>query len=298
MIIYTDLFGRTRNYSLSLEKIKEIEDKYNLEIHTTPHPDATIYWGDKFNLDHFKKMPNLKWIHLSKTGYGKFDFPQGVIVTNTPDSSGGVAEYALSIILHLLRGLNKMTLDRKSFDSNVDYILPFSKVRCLVVGQGNIGKQLKNLLRAIGIKVSVIDKTNFEYLNNLVKNHHFIINCLPLNDSTKECFNSSVFSSMELDSYFINVGRGETVNENDLLYVLNNKLIKGAFLDVIQNEPLNKNNKFHQILLKTPNLTISPHIANALENSLDTQIRNFIFNVLKYKSNKPLANIVYDSNNS
>ena len=65
MIIYTDLFGRTRNYSLSLDKIKEIEDKYNLEIHTTRHPDATIYWGDKFNLDHFKKMPNLKWIHLS-----------------------------------------------------------------------------------------------------------------------------------------------------------------------------------------------------------------------------------------
>ena len=103
---------------------------------------------------------------------------------------------------------------------------------------------------------------------------------------------------MELNSYFINVGRGETVNENDLLYVLNNKLIKGAFLDVIQNEPLDKNNKSHQILLKTPNLIISPHIANALENSLDIQIRNFIFNVLKYKSNKQLANIVYDSNNS
>ena len=191
-----------------------------------------------------------------------------------------------------------MTLDRKSFDSNIDYILSFNKVRCLVVGQGNIGKQLKKLLRAIGIKVSVIDKTNFEYLNNLVKNHHFVINCLPLNNSTKECFNSSVFSSMELNSYFINVGRGETVNENDLLYVLNNKLIKGAFLDVIQNEPLDKNNRSHQILLKTPNLTISPHIANALENSLDIQIRNFIFNVLKYKSNKQLANIVYDSNNS
>tara|TARA_B100000035_G_scaffold268837_1_gene242462 strand:+ start:13383 stop:14276 length:894 start_codon:yes stop_codon:yes gene_type:complete len=296
MIIYTDLFKRTRNYSLPLSKIKEIEDKYDLEIHTTPHPNATIYWGDKFNSDYFKKMPNLKWIHLSKTGYGKFNFPQGVIVTNTPDSSEGVAEYALSIILHLLRGLDKITLDRKSFDSNIDYILPFNKVRCLVVGQGNIGKQLKRLLKAIGIKVSVIDKTNFEYLSNLVKNHHFIINCLPLNNSTKECFDLSIFSSMELNSYFINVGRGETVNEKDLLYVLNNKLIRGAFLDVIQNEPLNENNEFHQTLLKIPNLSLSPHIANSLKNSLDTQIRNFIFNILKYKSNKPLSNIIYDSN--
>jgi phosphoglycerate dehydrogenase-like enzyme len=298
MIIYTDLFGRTRNYSLPLSKIKEIEKEYDLKIYTTPHQDATIYWGDKFNLDHFKKMPNLKWVHLSKTGYGKFDFPQGVVVTNTPNSSEGVAEYALSIILHLLRGLNKMTLDRKSFDSNVDYILPFSKVRCLVVGQGNIGKQLKNLLGAIDIKVSIIDKTNFKYLSNLVKNNHFVINCLPLNNSTKDCFNSSVFSSMESNSYFINVGRGETVNENDLLYVLNNNLIGGAFLDVIKNEPLDKNKPFHQTLLKTPNLTISPHIANALKSSLDIQIKSFIFNMLKYKSNNPLVNIVYDSNNS
>jgi phosphoglycerate dehydrogenase-like enzyme len=87
-------------------------------------------------------MPNLKWIHLSKTGYGKFNFPERVTVTNTPDSSNGVAEFAISIILMLLRGLDRMTIDRKAFDNNVDYILPFSKVNVLVVGFGNIGKEI------------------------------------------------------------------------------------------------------------------------------------------------------------
>ena len=255
MIVYTDLFGRTRNYSLPLNKIKEIENGYGIKIHTSPHPDAKVYWGDKFKLNHYKKMPNLKWIHLSKTGYGKFDFPPGVIVTNTPNSSEGVAEYALSIILHLLRGLDRMTSDRKSFDSNIDYILPFNKVKCLIVGYGNIGKKLEKLIKSVEMEADIIDKSNFSNLDYKVKDYNFIINCLPLNNSTKECFNSSIFSH------------------------------------VIQNEPLSKKDKHHQNLIKTNNLIISPHIANAIENSLDNQIKEFIFNLLKYKQNKLISNI-------
>ena len=291
MIVYTDLFGRTRNYSLPLNKIKEIENGYGIKIHTSPHPDAKVYWGDKFKLNHYKKMPNLKWIHLSKTGYGKFDFPPGVIVTNTPNSSEGVAEYALSVILHLLRGLDRMTSDRKSFDSNIDYILPFNKVKCLIVGYGNIGKKLEKLIKSVEMEADIIDKSNFSNLDYKVKDYNFIINCLPLNNSTKECFNSSIFSQMGCNSYFINVGRGETVNEIDLINALTINSIRGAFLDVIQNEPLSKKDKHHQNLIKTNNLIISPHIANAIENSLDNQIKEFIFNLLKYKQNKLISNI-------
>ena len=58
--------------------------------------------------------------------YGKFNLPKNTLVTNTPDSSDGVAEYALTGILYLLRGLNQMTLNRKSFDPNINYILPLS----------------------------------------------------------------------------------------------------------------------------------------------------------------------------
>ena len=272
MIIYTDLYNRTKNYSLTKEIIDLIEEKFEA----------------------YSQMPNLKWIHLSKTGYGKFTFPSGVIVTNTPKSSEGVAEYTLTGILYLLRGLDRMTRDRKSFDVNINHIVPFNEVKCLIVGYGSIGKKLDSLLHSLGIQTNIVTRTSFVSLPQLVKSHHFVVNCLPLNDTTKECFNESIFSSMESYSYFINVGRGETVNENDLTTALSSQTIRGAFLDVIQNEPLKENNS----LLELDNVFISPHIANSLYNSLDTQVKEFIFNLINYKSNKPLVNIVYDSNNS
>jgi len=125
----------------------------------------------------------------------------------------------------------------------------------------------------------------------LVKNNNFVINCLPLNNSTKECFKLSTFTSMSSYSYFINVGRGETVNEKDLFYVLDNNFIRGAFLDVVQNEPIKKDNQ----LLYLDNIFISPHIANFSNKSQDIQIKDFIVNLSRYNQNKPLLNVVYNS---
>ena len=142
MIIYTDLHNRTKNYTLSDHIKQEINKKFNVQIVTDINPKAEIYWGDKFSPNHLTKMPNIKWVHLSKTGYDKFSFPSNIIVTNTPESSNGVAEFALAGILYLLRGLDRMTLDRKSFDCNIQNILPFNEVKCLIVGYGRIGKEL------------------------------------------------------------------------------------------------------------------------------------------------------------
>jgi phosphoglycerate dehydrogenase-like enzyme len=287
MIIYTDLYNRTKNYSLPNSIISDIERKFNVTITTIINPEAEVYWGDKLTDHHLQVMPNIKWIHLSKTGYGKFNLPKNALITNTPESSEGVAEFALTGILYLLRGLNQMTLDRKSFDSNIEYILPFHKVKCLIVGHGRIGKRLEELLRRLFIKTDKVTKK--DNIKNILKSnsYNFIINCLPFNTITKNYFNKNVFNLVN-SSYFINVGRGETVNEEDLYKALKNNNIKGAFLDVVQNEPLKPNNK----LLKLDNVFISPHIANALSNSLDIQIKVFTDNLLKYKENQPLNNII------
>lgn len=293
MIIYTDLFSRTKNYSLTKEIISLIEEKFEVTITPKIDPKAQIYWGDKFNMDLFSQMPYLKWIHLSKTGYGKFTFPTGVIVTNTPKSSEGVAEYALAGVLYLLRGLDRMTHDRKSFDINIEHIIPFNNVKCLIVGHGNIGKELNKKLTSLGMKVHFVTKEKNITTDFDLNSYNFIINSLPLNEKTLNYFNKNIFNKTS-NAYFINVGRGETVNEQDLYFALKNNIIRGAFLDVVQEEPLKLDNP----LLELDNVFISPHIANASKYSLDTQVKEFIFNLINYKNNKPLTNIVYDSSNS
>tara|TARA_R110000851_G_scaffold308338_1_gene467178 strand:+ start:1017 stop:1889 length:873 start_codon:yes stop_codon:yes gene_type:complete len=289
MIIYTDLYNRTKNYTLLKDTITQINHLYNVKITTKINPKSEIYWGDKLTDNHLEQMPNLKWIHLSKTGYGKFNFPKKIIVTNTPSSSNGVAEFAISGLLMLLRGLDQMTIDRKSFDINLDYIIPFNRVNVLVVGFGNIGKEITFKLTTLGFNVEIINRKNFHKLNNLVKNKNFIINTLPLNESTKDSFTNKIFGNMEKYSYFINIGRGETVDEDALYNVLKNKNIKGAFLDVLKNEPIDKNHRFR----KLNNTFITPHIANAMKDSLNKQIETFECNLKKYLNKQQLNNIVY-----
>ena len=82
------------------------------------------------------------------------------------------------------------------------------------------------------------------------------------------------------DTYF--------VNETDLYYTLSRNEIRGAFLDVVKDEPINRDNK----LLSLDNVYISPHIANALYNSIDTQVNAFKNNLNLYKSNKQLKNLI------
>ena len=94
---------------------------------------------------------------------------------------------------------------------------------------------------------------------------------------------------MEKYSYFINIGRGETVDEDALYNVLKNKNIKGAFLDVLKNEPIDKNHRFR----KLNNTFITPHIANAMKDSLNKQIETFECNLKKYLNKQQLNNIVY-----
>lgn len=286
MIVYTDLCNRTKNYTLTDEMINTVENQCGVKITTIINPDAEIYWGDKITQQHLEVMPNLKWIHLSKTGIDKFNLPDNILVTNTPESSDGVAEYAITGMLYLLRGLHNMPNNRKDFDKNISNIKPFNQVKCLIVGYGRIGKRILTLLHALDMNVEYISRNGldmFKYSKSIadcdISNFDFIINTLPLTSETNNYFNTEIFGKMNKNSYIINVGRGGTINEDDLLNALETKQIRGAFLDVVKDEPVSYDNP----LLKLDNVFISPHIANAMCNALDTQVRVFIDKLIKYK---------------
>ena len=118
--------------------------------------------------------------------------------------------------------------------------------------------------------------------------YNFVINALPLNDTTLNYFNENFLGKLNKNTYIINVGRGETIDEDVLYDYLSNNKILGAFLDVVKNEPIQKENK----LLSLNNVFISPHIANALYNSIDIQVTEFKNNLNLYKNNKKLNNII------
>ena len=124
-------------------------------------------------------------------------------------------------------------------------------------------------------------------LNQSLKNASCLICLLPFTPHTNNIIGLKEFKTLNSESYFINVGRRKTVNDNDLIYSLNNSILTGAILDVFKQEPLMKNNK----LWRLNNVFISPHIAG-ITNPTNYAAKLLKENFIALYNNEKLKNLV------
>lgn len=299
MKIYTDLQNRTKMYTLPEWGFTKL-NSMGVDVVTEYDDDVKVYWGDLLTKKDVENLPNLKWIHFPCVGVNRAMIPEvrykGITVTNSPNIfTESVSSMVLSYILYFSKGLNFVNklreednLTRESFDEYVNYVKQLDEIKCLIVGMGNIGNMLKVMLEPLGITVIGISRNNSEDLMEFIGDSDFVINLLPLTTQTKSIFNKKVFGKMKNNSYFINVGRGQTVVEEDLIEALKSKTILGCALDVFNVEPLSKESE----LWSMDNVLITPHIANVNKNYWKTQIELFISNLNRFRTNNTLLNMV------
>ncbi len=162
-----------------------------------------------------------------------------------------------------------------------------------IVGYGRVGYQVTKIAVTFGMWITVYDKYNdkcfIDYGDNgfyenarlefVLKDSDIITVHVPLNEETKGMFGREQFELMKPTAYFINTSRGAVVNEDALLWALENRQIAGAALDVVCNEP-NINPKLIEYAKTHDNLILSPHLGgNTVESRKKTQI--FIANKIK-----------------
>jgi phosphoglycerate dehydrogenase-like enzyme len=140
-----------------------------------------------------------------------------------------------------------------------------------VIGFGHIGSRVAQLASALGMNVSVYTRTHSQSrkdsieaiggrelsMDDLIRTSDFITLHVPLSDDTKNLFSAETFRKMKPISYLINTSRGAVVDEQALIFALENGIIAGAALDVFAEEPLQKDNP----LCKMKSVILSPHVA-------------------------------------
>ena len=112
---------------------------------------------------------------------------------------------------------------------------------------------------------------------------YLVLTCIG-GKSTKNLINKKILKSMKRTSMIINVSRGSVINQDDLIYSLQNKIIAGAALDVFYDEP-----KINNKLKKLKNILLSPHNASATEetrNKMASLSKENIKNLLIRKRKK------------
>lgn len=251
---------------------------------------------DKITEEILVKLPNLKAISKYGVGLDNIDFEAckkyGVnVLYTTGINKRSVSELTLGCILSLLRNIyvSSNLLKKNIWEKNGGVQLTNKTVG--IIGVGNIGKDLVQLLQAFNCKILVNDIINQDeyYKNNnlienskeeIFKNADIITIHTPLNDSTKYMINKKSLSIMKPNAIVINTARGEIINQEDLKWALQNNIIAGAAMDTYEIEPP-EDLEF----LNLPNLINTPHIGGNAIEAVEAMGKSAIENILNWIKN-------------
>ncbi|MDH4222673.1 MAG: D-2-hydroxyacid dehydrogenase [candidate division Zixibacteria bacterium] len=259
----------------------------------------------------FLQAKKLKWIHFGLAGVDRSLFPELLKSRVLITSSKGihqvtVAEHAIGLILALAKGIGesikaqmkKEWVQRELIDKRFTL-----KGKVLgVIGLGNIGLELAKQAKAFGMKVVAlknkvkrgekyknVDKLfGKEKLKEVLSQSDFVVLLVPLTEETYHMIGEEELGWMRKEAYLINVGRGPVIDEQALIIGLKNKSIKGAGLDVFENEPLDSDNPLYDL----ENVIITPHIAGSMPDYYRRVGEIFKKNLDRYFSGKKLINLV------
>lgn len=174
------------------------------------------------------------------------------------------------------------------------------------VGYGDIGSRCARMAKlAFGMKTIGVNKfpkmvtaeqaqwvdevVGLDQWDRVLAESDFVLGSLPKMVQTNDFFNKeNCFDKMKRNAIFMNIGRGTTVNEEDLADALYSGRIAGAVLDVFKVEPMDKNNR----LWTAPNLFMTPHCADQDSEWLQRSMKIFGDNLDRYMTGKPLKNII------
>ena len=253
----------------------------------------------KVTADVIASAPKLKVIARAGVGLDNIDIKAAdaagvVVVAGLGANAVSVGELTLGLALALLR--NIPTHDQLTRQGNWQRTpgRELSGLTWGLLGCGATGLATAKLLQGFGCKIigfdpyaknlQGIELTTFE---DVLRNSDVVSIHMPATPETNGSINAATLRLMKPDSILINVGRGEVINEADLIDALKAKVIAGAALDVRAQEPPKKAE-----LEDIPNLILTPHVAGITSESQLRINEILASNILKVLNNESATHAV------
>ena len=239
--------------------------------------------------------PELKWIQAISAGVDYMDLAEirrrGLLLTNGRGiSTINMAEFAIGAMITLARGFHVMV--RNQLQKKWDRSLPAGEIHGAtlgIIGLGAIGAELARKASAMGMRVIGVRRTaapmadvdevyGQEEMGRVFERSDYIVNLLPWTPDTEKMIDRRSFDLMKPTACFINMGRGQTVNETDLIAALQQKKIRAMMSDVYETEPLPADSP----LWALDNVIISPHVCGMTPHYMDRAMEIIDHNLKAY----------------
>jgi len=274
------------------------------------------------------RAPRLKWVQLHMAGVNALaDHPlftdTGILLTTTSGvHAATIAEYAITVLLALAHRVPRMVewQGKGAWPPDGDRWSLFVPTELRgstlgIIGYGSIGRELARIATAafgmtvLACKRDPARREDSGYalpgtgdprgdlpeawfppdkISELLARSDAVVMCAPLTKDTERMIGAAELRAMKRSAYFINVGRGATVDETALAEALAQKRIAGAAVDVFTQEPPPAGHPLYTL----DNVIVSPHVSGFLPSYDDKCVALFAENLRRYLDDAPLLNLV------
>ncbi len=275
------------------------------------HDIVCVGLGSEVDCRIIRKFDKLKGIVTMSTGFNHIDLKTAkenkISVSNTPNyGEDSVAEHTFALILALAKNIVESVSRTKKGDFSLKNLRGFDlKNKTIgIVGLGRIGFNVGKIAKGFGMKIiactrhrnaALSKKLGLKYVSfdNLLKNSDIITLHVPLVKETKHMINRKNIGKIKKGAFLINTSRGKIVDSGALILALDKKILAGVGLDVLEGEEdiaeekelltkkISEKKLFDiekRVLLKHPNVVITPHNAfntwGSMERGMQTTLKN------------------------
>lgn len=255
--------------------------------------------------------PRIRWIQAYAAGVERcVAVPalreRDILLTNMQRVAGPVmAEHVIAMMMSFARGLHFYIPERMAGRWTQEApatvkMLTIEGKTLLVVGLGGIGTEVARRAHALGMRVIATRASGREgpayvsyvglsdELHKLAGEADFVVNTTPLTPATTGLFDAKFFAAMKPGAYFLNVGRGQSVVQADLVAALQSGHIAGAGLDVTDPEPLPADSP----LWKMQNVILTPHVSTRSDLGNEARSLIVIENLRRYAAGEKMLSVV------
>ncbi|MFO7985388.1 MAG: D-2-hydroxyacid dehydrogenase [Desulfatiglandaceae bacterium] len=301
------ILTETPEHFAALIEARGFDDLECIACHTTEEAflhvqDCNIILGEPKRIAPLLNgAGNLKWVQSTYAGTEPLMGPamrSDYLLTNIRGIFGPLmSEYVFAHILALERHLLQARENQKKRRWQE---IPYRSLEgiCLgICGVGSIGGHIARTAKHFQMEVWGFKRTREhvpgldrifaeEEFKEFLAHPDYVVITFPETPDTHHLFDREAFGSMNPSAVLINVGRGAIVSERALIHALKKNQIRGAVLDVFEEEPLPE----ESLLWELPNLWITSH--NAAISFPEPVVEIFVENYQRFKAGEPLQNRV------
>jgi len=265
--------------------------------------------GGESNQELLENANNLDWIQtwsagvedFTKSGVLEILEEKNIRVASMSGIHGDpIAEHVMGFIINFNRQLYRFYDQQKEAKWEDLKVIQSVDKTMVIIGTGSIGQEIARRAKAFKMKTIGVKRTikkQLDYFDKLYSNEElisalkqgdYLVVTVPLTEETEGMFAEKEFAAMKKSAFFVNIARGNVVNESALINALKNGEIAAAGLDVFEKEPLPADSPLYQL----DNVYITPHISGAHPEYNRNATRIFIENLKRYIAGEELINLV------